>query len=84
MAKISSDKITIHCLAAYYDGQNMLFGEGIIHGTVVEPRGEHGFGFDPVVVPNGQSQTMAEMRLEEKNRISHRGQAFRKLIEQLK
>lgn len=78
-----SDKVTIQCLAAYYDGDKMLFGHGIIRGSVVQPRGKNGFGFDPVIVPNGQNLTMAEMLPEEKNNISHRGQAFRMLISQL-
>jgi inosine triphosphate pyrophosphatase len=83
LAKISSDKITIICLAAYYDGKKLLYGEGTIHGRVVQPRGENGFGFDPIIVPKGKKQTMAEMTSEEKNKISHRGKAFRKLIKQL-
>lgn len=78
-----SNKLTIQCLAAYYDGDNLLFGHGTINGTAVEPRGNNGFGFDPVVVPNGQNHTMAEMSAEEKNKISHRGQAFRDLLRQL-
>ena len=83
LAAIASDKVTIRCLAAYYDGQQMLFGEGVLVGKVVEPRGENGFGFDPVVVPTGGDRTMAQMQPEEKNKISHRSQAFKKLLEQL-
>jgi inosine triphosphate pyrophosphatase len=83
LSKIASDKITIRCLAAYYDGTKLLFGEGVIKGTVVEPRGKNGFGFDPIIVPAGESRTMAEMTSEEKHAISHRGQAFRNLLEQL-
>jgi non-canonical purine NTP pyrophosphatase (RdgB/HAM1 family) len=78
-----SNKITIRCMAAYYDGNKILYGLGEIHGKAVEPKGENGFGFDPVVIPAGQSLTMAEMSSEEKNEISHRGQAFRKLFTQL-
>lgn len=78
-----SNKLTIQCLAAYYDGDNLLFGLGTIKGTAVKPRGENGFGFDSVVVPDGQIRTMAEMSAEEKNKISHRGQAFRELLRQL-
>ena len=42
------------------------------------PRGQAGFGYDPIFQPAGDTRTMAEMRLEEKNAISHRGKAFRK------
>lgn len=78
-----SPKITVQCTAAYYDGKRLLFGIGVIKGTVVEPRGENGFGFDPVIVPEGEERTMAQMSLEEKHAISHRGRAFRNLLAQL-
>lgn len=78
-----SNKVTVQCLAAYYDGKILLFGHGVLKGTAVDPRGENGFGFDPVIVPNGQSRTMAEMSAEEKNKISHRGLAFRDLLNQI-
>jgi len=78
----SSNKVTIQCLAAYYNGGEILYGHGEIHGKAVEPRGENGFGFDPVIVPDGQKRTMAEMTPNEKNKISHRGQAFRNLFSQ--
>jgi non-canonical purine NTP pyrophosphatase (RdgB/HAM1 family) len=83
LAAIASDKVTIRCLAAYYDGQQLLFGEGVEKGTIVKPRGTNGFGFDPFIVPAGETRTLAEMSPEEKNAISHRGQALRNLLEQL-
>lgn len=84
LAKIAkSNKITIQCIAAYYDGNKILYGIGIVHGKAVDPRGENGFGFDPIVLPNGHKRTFAEMLPKEKNKISHRGQAFTKLFEQL-
>ncbi len=59
--------------------------EGIINGSILEVRrGTAGFGYDPVFLPDGSSKTMAEMPLREKNLISHRGQAIRKLIDYLK
>lgn len=45
-----------------------------------EPRGEGGFGYDPILVPEGLDRTCAELTPEEKNAISHRGQAFRALV----
>lgn len=50
--------------------------EGAISETA---RGEGGFGYDPVFVPSGQDRTMAQLSLEEKNAISHRGKALRRL-----
>lgn len=83
LAKISSDKVTICCTAAFYDGKQVLFGDGEIRGTIVFPRGVHSFGFDPFVVPEGYKHTMAEMTPEQKNTISHRGQAFANLLKQI-
>ncbi len=54
--------------------------EGRVTGSLIrEPRGENGFGYDPVFVPEGESRTTAEMPSEEKDAISHRGRAFRAL-----
>lgn len=53
---------------------------GICHGIIAEePRGTNGFGYDPIFIPEGFEKTFAEMSTEEKNRISHRGKAVRKL-----
>ncbi len=55
--------------------------EGIVEGVIIEqPRGPGGFGYDPVFVPAGEKRTMAELAPEEKNAISHRTRALRKLI----
>ncbi|SDB24560.1 XTP/dITP diphosphohydrolase [Flavobacteriaceae bacterium MAR_2010_188] len=55
---------------------------GICEGQIIKAlKGEDGFGYDPIFVPNGYSKTFAEMSLEEKNEISHRGKAIRKLTE---
>lgn len=54
-----------------------LIAEGRWHGRVLDaPRGEHGFGYDPLFLPHGQSQSAAELDHEVKNRLSHRGQAM--------
>jgi XTP/dITP diphosphohydrolase len=53
--------------------------EGTVRGTMVEPRGQGGFGFDPIFERNGT--TFAEMAAEEKNAISHRGRALAKFAE---
>lgn len=55
--------------------------QGECHGTVVwPPRGEHGHGYDPMFVPEGESRTFAEMTEAEKNAISHRGRALEKFL----
>lgn len=61
------------------DPNSIQFFEGNIGGRVVEPRGEQGFGFDPVFQPEGYNQTFAEMGQDEKNKISMRKAAFEKL-----
>ena len=55
---------------------------GEVYGTIVDaPRGENGFGYDPVFMPDGFDKTFGEMSDEEKNKISHRANAIEKVIE---
>ena len=59
--------------------------EGIVEGEILSStRGDGGFGYDPVFLPKGMTQTMAELSMEAKNEISHRGRATRKLVAYLK
>lgn len=70
---------------AYTDGVRFKFFEGIVNGTITEsPRGNGGFGYDSVFVPDGETRTFAEMNLQEKNRISHRGRAIQAFVDFLK
>lgn len=63
------------------DGHGEIF-EGAVHGTLVwPPRGTGGFGYDPVFVADGHDLTFGEMAPKEKHRISHRADAFRKLVD---
>jgi len=58
------------------------FFEGIVEGTIRHQRsGSKGFGYDPIFQPDGYAITFAEMSMEEKNRISHRGRAVEQLVE---
>lgn len=62
------------------DNQEYVF-EGICNGSIIDvPRGDAGFGYDPVFVPDGDTRTFAEMTLEEKSRFSHRRKAMDQLF----
>jgi len=67
-------------IALVIDGKEILF-EGIAEGTILyQKKGENGFGYDPVFCPNGSTCSFAEMDMDTKNKISHRGFAFEKLV----
>lgn len=66
---------------AWPDGHVETF-EGQVHGTLVwPPRGEHGFGYDPIFQPVGREETFGEMDPDEKHAISHRARAFRLFVD---
>lgn len=68
-------------MALVMDGEEHLF-EGHIQGNItLEKMGNHGFGYDPVFIPDGYNQTFAQMSSETKNSMSHRGIALKKLID---
>jgi XTP/dITP diphosphohydrolase len=71
-------------LARWPDGREVI-AEGAIDGVIaLGPRGDNGFGYDPVFVPSdGDGRTFAEMTADEKHTLSHRGRAFRALAELL-
>ena len=65
---------------AWPDGEHAVY-EGRVDGNLTwPPRGEMGFGYDPVFVPQGRDQTFAEIAPEEKHAVSHRADAFAKLV----
>jgi XTP/dITP diphosphohydrolase len=69
---------TIICLIK--DGKENFF-EGICKGEIISvPKGQKGFGYDPVFIPEGATKTFAEMSIEEKNKYSHRRKAVDKLV----
>lgn len=66
-------------IALVIDNQEFLF-EGMAAGTILnERRGDNGFGYDPIFLPDKENLSFAEMTLEQKNNISHRAKAFEKL-----
>ena len=67
-------------IALNIQGKQLIF-EGVCEGTILtEKRGESGFGYDPVFMPEGFDRSFAEMNLSEKGNISHRGKAVEKLV----
>src|SRR5690554_2392897 len=71
-------------IALNINNQQYLF-TGIVKGEIrKEKQGNHGFGYDPIFEPEHSGRTFAEMSLEEKNKLSHRGRAVEQLVEFLK
>lgn len=79
-------KASFLCAAvAALPGRVIAVTEARINGEIIPvPRGSEGFGYDPIFRVEGTANTMAELSVEEKNRISHRGKAMRTLIGELK
>ena len=68
------------CLVAVHDGENIRVAEGKVRGVIAgELRGDNGFGWDVMFIPEGHTRTYAEMSAQEKNAISHRRRAFEAL-----
>ncbi len=67
-------------IALILNGDEYLF-EGKVNGTIAkETKGEKGFGYDPIFIPKGQQKSFAQMSMNQKSLISHRGKAVKKLI----
>ncbi len=68
-------------IAIAINGEVIETFEGVMEGVIIDaPRGDNGFGYDPIFVPDGETRTFAEMTSEEKNRISHRARALAKAL----
>lgn len=68
-------------MALILDGEEYLF-EGVVRGRILHEKcGDEGFGYDPLFAPEGEVRSFAQMSADEKNAISHRGRAVRKLAE---
>ncbi len=73
------------CVVAFVYGEQVLTAEGIVRGEITHQSvGQGGFGYDPIFFVPELGQTFAEIDLETKNKISHRGIAFRKMTEKLR
>ncbi len=86
MLKDKDDKgahYTCAMVLVYPDGRE-VHADGHLYGRIIDtPRGERGFGYDPIFVADGEGRTVAEMTDDEKNAISHRARALRSLLEKL-
>ena len=70
----------ITVITVIISGKQFQF-KGILNGQILnEKRGSGGFGYDPIFLPNGYDKTLAQMTMEEKNKISHRAKAIEKLV----
>jgi XTP/dITP diphosphohydrolase len=90
MADVPADarSARFQCLIVYLrhaEDPTPLICQGTWEGSLLAaPRGEHGFGYDPIFLVPGRGLSSAELPPDEKNRLSHRGQALRKLLEALR
>jgi len=75
-------KASFRCIITLYGKDIFKTTEGVLNGHIIDHyRGSEGFGYDPVFVPEWHNITLAEMPLNEKNKISHRGLAVKKMVE---
>jgi len=82
--KKSDRGATFKTVMAFYDGKQELFSEGIVKGIIAEnKKGLAGFGYDPIFYVVEEGKTFAEMTIEKKNIISHRGRAIKNLLPKL-
>jgi XTP/dITP diphosphohydrolase len=79
---VPSDKrgAKFRCVLVLIDGNKQYLFEGICEGKITDaPRGDKGFGYDPLFIPTGYTKTFGELDFEVKNKISHRGISLQKL-----
>jgi len=81
VSNYENHNVVVKAVVGYSNGQDIHFFVGEVKGSIVAPRGESDFGFDPIFLPDGHDKTFAEMSSEEKNKISHRQQALMKFKE---
>ena len=77
--KFDNHNATVKAVIGYSNGTDIHFFTGEVHGKIVQPRKDSKFGFDPIFQPNDHDKTYAEMDADEKNAISHRNKALKKL-----
>ncbi len=81
---LGDPRATARCLLLFHDGEETVVAEGAAPGRLVtEPRGGHGFGWDPGFMPEDRDVNYAELSPAEKDELGHRGRAWRQLMEKL-
>lgn len=81
MTGIKNRRARFRTVIALIENERLITFQGEIQGVITtEKRGKQGFGYDPIFLPDGYDRTFAEMEIGEKNRISHRSLAVKKLI----
>jgi XTP/dITP diphosphohydrolase len=85
-ARDAARRARFHCVVALAHNGNLVGTfEGIVEGTIAEePRGDGGFGYDPIFIPKAFKETFGELPAEVKNTISHRAKAIRRLAVKLR
>ncbi|MEM9192406.1 MAG: RdgB/HAM1 family non-canonical purine NTP pyrophosphatase [Myxococcota bacterium] len=89
LQEIDARGAQFRCILAFFDptgplGNTVHFEDGLCRGTIaLGPKGDGGFGYDPLFVPEGETRRMAELPPDEKGAISHRGRASRKMADYL-
>ncbi|MFN8278178.1 MAG: RdgB/HAM1 family non-canonical purine NTP pyrophosphatase [Chitinophagales bacterium] len=77
MAGVAQRTARFRTVIAHFSGPDVVYYTGVCEGTILEaPRGNQGFGYDPIFQPAGCNLSFGEMRLEDKNQFSHRKKAF--------
>lgn len=82
-ARHGNDRCYARTVVGYSHGSDIKYFEGVVHGRIVLPCGEFGFGWDRIFLPDGYTRTFGEMGRDEKNTISMRGKAFMQLRDYL-
>lgn len=79
--EVSDKSAYYQTVICFINGEKTYYFEGKCHGTILtEAKGDGGFGYDPLFVPDGETRTFAEMSLDEKNKISHRAKAVEQFV----
>jgi non-canonical purine NTP pyrophosphatase (RdgB/HAM1 family) len=81
---LGDDRVTARCALLYLRAGREVVAVGETPGRVtLPPRGDRGFGWDPIFVPKGEEKTYAQLHPQEKDLLSHRGRAWRALLREL-